>query len=208
VGVVADVTQYSLNRKPPMQIYLADAQYPASFMALVVRTVRDPGQFAAAVRNEIRELDRDQAVFGLATMDELISDSISLTRFSMLLLLNFAALALVLAAVGIYGVISYSVTQRTHEIGIRLAIGAKRSDVMKLVIGHSLKIVSFGLGLGLAVAFLLTRLMSSMLFEVNATDPATFVLVALLLGAVAFIASCIPARRATRVDPIIALRYE
>jgi putative ABC transport system permease protein len=207
VGVVTDVS-HALDRKPPMQMYLPDAQYPASFMTLVVRSAAEPVRLAPAVRNEIFALDKDQAAFALATMEQLLGDSISVRRFSMLLLLNFAAVALALAAVGIYGVISYSVTQRTHEIGIRCALGAQRKDVLKLVVGQGLKLVLLGLGLGLAGSFAFTRLMSSFLFEVSATDPATFVEVALVLIATALVACYLPARRATRVDPLVALRYQ
>ncbi len=208
VGVVNDVSQYALDRKPPMQMYLADAQFPASFMALVVRTASNPNGFVSAVRNEVRALDKDQAVFSIATMEELVGTSIALRRFSMILLLSFAAVALVLAAVGIYGVISYAVTQRTHEIGIRLALGAQPSDVLRLVIGQGMRLVLSGVGIGLVAAFALTRLLVSLLFGVGATDPLTFALIALLLIAVALLACWIPARRATKVDPLIALRYE
>jgi len=206
VGVVADVAQYALDRKPPMQMYLADAQYPSSFMTLVVRTASDPTGFAHAVRNEVRALDKDQAVFSIATLEQLLGASIALRRFSMLLLLSFAAVALALAAVGIYGVISYSVTQRTRELGIRLALGAQSSDVLRLVVGQGLRPVLSGVVIGLVAAFGLTRLLSTLLFEVSATDPLMFALIALLLTAVALLACWIPARRATKVDPMIALR--
>src|SRR5262245_31497682 len=208
VGVVADVAQYALDRQPPMQMYLADAQYPASFMTLVVRTESAPAGFALAVRNEVRALDKDQAVFSIATLEELLGASIALRRFSMLLLLSFAVVALALAAVGIYGVISYSVTQLTHEIGIRMALGAQTLDVLRLVVSQGLRLVLSGVGAGLGAAFGLTRLLSTILFEVSATDPLTFSLIALLLTAVALLACLIPARRATKVDPMIALRTE
>jgi len=208
VGVVADVAQYALDRQPPMQIYLADAQFPASFMTLVVRTASTPAGFTAAVRNEVRALDKDQAVFSIATLEELLGASIALRRFSMLLLLSFAAIALALAAVGVYGVISYAVTQRTQEIGIRMALGAQAGDVLRLVVGQGLRLVLSGVVIGLAAAFGLTRLLGSLLFEVSATDPLTFALIALLLVAVALLACWIPARRAMKVDPMIALRCE
>jgi putative ABC transport system permease protein len=208
VGVVADVAQYALDHKPPMQMYLADAQYPASFMTLVVRTASAPAGFSAAVRNEVRALDKDQAVFSITTLEELLGASIAIRRFSMLLLLSFAAVALALAAVGIYGVISYSVTQRTHEIGIRMALGAQTLDVLRLVVSQGLRLVLSGVGAGLVAAFGLTRLLSTLLFEVSATDLLTFGLIALLLTAVALLACLIPARRATKVDPMIALRCE
>jgi putative ABC transport system permease protein len=208
VGVVADVAQYALDRQPPMQIYLADAQYSVSFMTLVVRTARDPAGFVPAVRNEVRAMDKDQAVFGIATLEELIGTSIALRRFLMLLLLGFAAVALVLAAVGIYGVISYTVTQRTHEIGIRMALGAQASDVLRLIVGQGLRLVLSGVVIGLVAAFGLTRLLSTLLFEVSATDPLTFASIVLLLAVIALLACWIPARRATKVDPMFALRHK
>ncbi len=208
VGVVVDVSQYALDRQPPMQIYLADAQYPASFMTLVVRTTSDPVGFASAVRNETRTLDKEQAVFGIATLEELIGASIALRRFLMLLLLSFAAISLALAAIGIYGVISYAVKQRTQEFGIRLALGAQASDVLRLVVGQGLRLVLSGVLIGLVAAFGLTRLLSTLLFDVSATDPLTFALIALLLTVIALLACWIPARRATKVDPMVALRCE
>jgi putative ABC transport system permease protein len=206
VGVVADVAQYALDRRPPMQIYLPDAQYPASYMTLVVRTESDPAGFVPGVRNEVRALDKEQAVFSIATLEELIGASIALRRFLMLLLLSFAAVALGLAAVGIYGVMSYAVRRRTREIGIRMALGAQASDVLRLVVGQGLRLVLSGVLIGLVAAFSLTRLLSTLLFEVSATDPLTFALIALLLTVIALLACWIPARRATKVDPMIALR--
>jgi putative ABC transport system permease protein len=206
VGVVADVAQYALDRQPPMQIYLPDAQYPASYMTLVVRTESDPTGFVPAVRNEVRAMDKEQAVFSIATLEELIGASIALRRFLMLLLMSFAAVALALAAVGIYGVMSYAVRRRTREIGIRMALGAQASDVLRLVAGQGLRLVLSGVLIGLVAAFGLTRLLSTLLFEVSATDPLTFALIALLLTMIALLACWIPARRATKVDPMIALR--
>jgi putative ABC transport system permease protein len=208
VGVVADVAQYALDRQPPMQIYLADAQYPASFMTLAVRTASDPAMFAPAVRNEVRALDKEQAVFGIATLEELIGASIALRRFLMLLLLSFAATALALAAVGIYGVISYTVTQRTHEIGIRLALGAQASNVLRLVVGQVLRLVLSGVLIGLVAAFGLTRLIKTLLFGVSANDPLTFIVISTLLTVVALLSCWIPVRRATKVDPLLALRRQ
>jgi putative ABC transport system permease protein len=153
-------------------------------------------------------VDKDQPVSDIRTMEDILSESMARQRFSMLLLGIFAAVALVLAAVGIYGVMSYSVAQRTREIGLRMALGAQRSDVLKLVVGEGLKLVLIGVVFGLVAAFILTRVMASLLFGVSATDPTTFVAISLVLISVAVLASYIPARRATRVDPMIALRYE
>jgi putative ABC transport system permease protein len=208
VGVVSDVAQYGLDRKPPMQLYLPESQFPTSFMTLVVGTGSDPAGMTAAIRNEILAVDKDQAVSNIATMEQLLGDSISLRRFSMLLLIIFAGVALTLAAVGIYGVISYSVSQRSHEIGIRMALGATRKDILKLVVGQGMTLTLAGVGIGLAAAFGLTRVMQGLLFGVSATDPATFVLIPVVLAGVALGACFVPARRALKVDPMVALRCE
>ena len=163
---------------------------------------------AASVRRAVWEIDKDQPVSNIQTMDAILADSIARQRFSMVLLALFAGVALVLAGVGIYGVMSYSVAQRTHEIGIRMALGAPTAAVLKLALGYGMKLVIIGIVIGLIAAFALTRLMSTLLFGVTATDPATFTLISLLLIGVAALASYIPARRATKVDPMIALRYE
>ncbi len=159
----------------------------------------------AAIRGEIRALDPDQALFNIATMDQLLSDSTSLRRFSMFLLGLFAALALLLAAIGIYGVLAQSVAQRTHEIGIRMALGAHTRDVLKLVVGHGMALALLGVAAGLAGALGLTRLIAKLLFGVSANDPGTFVAIALLLVLVSFLACYLPARRASKLDPMIAL---
>jgi len=153
-------------------------------------------------------VDKDQPVADIDTMDHIVSEAIARQRFSMLLLGIFASLALVLAAVGIYGVMSYSVAQRTHEIGIRMALGARRTDVLKMTVKQGLKLVSVGMMLGLVAAFLLTRVLASLLFGISATDPVTFIGISLVLLAVAVLASYLPALRATKVDPIIALRAQ
>jgi putative ABC transport system permease protein len=208
VGVVNDVKQYGLDKKEPMQIYLPEAQFPGSFMTLVVRTSIDPKNTMAAIKGEILAADPDQAVYDIRTMEQLLSDSISLRSFSMMLLIIFAAVALTLAAVGIYGVISYSVTQRTHEIGVRMALGANRKDILKLVIGQGMTLTLIGVAIGAAASLALTRLMASLLYGVSATDSATFVFISAILVGVALGASFVPARRATKVDPMVALRYE
>jgi putative ABC transport system permease protein len=209
VGVVKDVRQFELNAEPKPQMYLSHRQF-GFFDArdLVVKTNVDPASMAGAVRKAVWEIDKDQPVSNIRTMETILADSIARQRFSMLLLAIFASVALVLAGVGIYGVMSYSVAQRTHEIGIRMALGAQTSAVLKLAVGYGLKLVLAGIGIGLVAALALTRVMSTLLFGVTATDPTTFTLISLLLIAVAAIASYIPARRATRVNPIIALRYE
>ena len=163
---------------------------------------------ATSIRNAIWAVDKDQPVADIDTMDHIVSEAIARQRFSMLLLGIFAALALVFAAVGIYGVMSYSVAQRTHEIGIRMALGARRADVLKMTVNQGLKLVSIGMMLGLAVAFVLTRVLASLLFGISSTDPITFLGISLVLLAVAILASYLPALRATKVDPIIALRAQ
>jgi putative ABC transport system permease protein len=207
-GVVRDVKQYALDRKDPMQIYLPEAQYPTSFMTLVVHTSVDPKNLIAAVRGTMSEMDKDQAVYQIATMEQLLADSISLRRFSMLLLLIFAGVALLLASVGIYGVISYSVTQRTCEIGVRLALGARRRDIIHLVVRQGIVMTLAGVGIGLVATFALTRLLAALLFNVSTTDPATFIIIPVALTIVALGACLVPARRAAKVDPMVALRYE
>jgi putative ABC transport system permease protein len=208
IGVVKDVRQ-RLIKDPKPQMYFSHQQ--TDFFApedLVVRTDVDPTTLAATVRNTVWEIDKDQPVSNIRTMEEVLADSIARQRFSMLLLAIFASVALVLAAVGIYGVMSYSVAQRTHEIGIRMALGAQTGAVLKLAVAYGMKLVIIGIVVGFVAAFALTRVMSTLLFGVTATDPATFTLISLLLVLVAAIASYIPARRATKVNPIIALRYE
>jgi putative ABC transport system permease protein len=208
VGVVNDVSQYALDKKAPMQIYLPHAQFPTSLNSIVVKTEGDSAAMTAAVRNEILAVDKDQAVFNVTTLNDLMGESIQLRKFFMLLLIVFAFLALTLAAVGIYGVMSYAVTQRTQEIGIRMALGAQTSDVLKLVIKNGMKLALIGMIVGLAAAFALTRVMATLLFGISATDATTFAAVSLGLLVVAFLACFIPARRATKVSPLEALRYE
>jgi putative ABC transport system permease protein len=208
VGVVSDVTQYALDKKPPMQMYLPHSQFPTTFVNFVIKTDNDPSAIFPAVRREILAIDKDQAVFNVVTLDQLQGDSISLRRFFMLLLITFAVLTLTLAAVGIYGVMSYVVTQRTQEIGIRMALGAGTSHVLKLVVSGGIVLALVGVGIGLVTAFALTRLMESVLFGVTPTDALTFAIGSVGLVAVAAIACYIPARRATKVDPLVALRYE
>jgi len=177
-------------------------------MALVLRSTVDPLSLAPALRNAVHEVDPALPVYQVMTMDERLSNSVAARRFNLLLLGVFAALALLLAAVGVYGVIAYVVTQRTREVGIRMALGAQRSDVVRLFIKQGMALVLFGVGLGLLGAFALTRVMTSLLFGVSANDPLTFAGVALLLSAIAMLACYLPARRAARTDPLVALRHE
>jgi predicted permease len=218
VGVVHHVKHFGLDTdstaKIQYQVYLPVAQLPdqlmsglGSNMTMVVRTTVDPLSVVGAVRHQVSQ-GGDQPVFDVETMRQIISESVAGRRFSTLLLGVFAGLALALAAVGIYGVLSYTASQSTHEIGIRMALGAKRIDVLRLVVGQGLRLSLVGVGAGLATALALTRLMSSMLYGVGPTDIVTFAAVSALLAGVAILASYVPARRATKVDPMVALRYQ
>ena len=208
IGVVGDVRQLSLAQEPSPAVYSAFTQISRVGMTLVVRTTGDPLATLATVQNAIWEVDPDQPITQMATMGDLVLSSVAQPRFSMSLLAIFAALALLLAAVGIYGVISYSVSQRTHEIGLRMALGAETGDVLKLIVRHGLFLASLGIGIGLVGAFLVTRLMESLLYGVAALDVTTFAFVAVLLGVVALLATTVPALRAARVDPMVSLRSE
>jgi putative ABC transport system permease protein len=210
VGVVQDVRQVELGAEPKPQMYVPYAQGWSAFAPryLIVSTGVEPLGLASAVRGAVWSIDRDQPVADVRTMEEVLSASLARQRFSTLLLGVFGAVALLLAAVGIYGVMSYSVAQRTHEIGVRMALGAQRGDVLKLAVGQGLKLILVGVGVGLVAAFALTRVMESLLFGISATDPATFVAIPVVLVAAGLLASYVPARRATKVDPMIALRYE
>ena len=208
VGIVGDVKQYGLAKPTTLQTYEPFLQMSFSNMTLVVRGEGNLAPLGAAIRSQVLEIDKEQPISRIRPLEQVVSESVAKQRFSMLLLGIFAAVALVLAAVGLYGVMSYSVTQRTHEIGIRTALGAKQSDVLKLVVGQGMMLALTGVGIGVVAAFALTRLMSALLFGVSATDPLTFVAIPLVLTAVALAASFVPARRATKVDPMIALRYE
>jgi predicted permease len=208
VGVINDAKQFSAENEPPITVYFPYEQYLARNMYLVVKTASEPSALGASIAKAIQSLDPDLPVFDVKTMDERLSDALARRRFAMLLLGVFAVIALILAAVGVYGVMAYSVTQRTHEIGIRLALGAQKRDILMLVIRQALALVSLGIAAGLAVALVLTRVMTSLLYGVSVTDRWTFIVTPLLLAGVALLASYIPARRAAKVDPMVALRYE
>jgi putative ABC transport system permease protein len=177
-------------------------------MTIVARTAGDPMSLAPAAQRVIQSIDPDQPVSDVRTMESWIGTSVARARFGTVLLAVFGVVALMLAAIGIYGVISYSVTQRTHEIGIRMALGAKPGDVLRLIITQGLTLISAGMAIGLGAAFVVTRFMRFLLFAVSPTDPLTFASITVLLGAVALLACYFPARKATRVDPMVALRYE
>ena len=217
IGVVEHVEHDNLEgrfgRTP--QFYLAFTQIPPDRLPgqvrrinLLTRTTVDPVSLTSAVRGQIAAINKDQPVFNVRTMREIVSQSVAQRRFSMTLLTVFALVALALASIGIYGIMSYAVTQRTREIGLRMTLGAQRKDVLALVIGKGMKLVAIGVLLGVIASAALTRTMKNLLFGVSATDPGTFVGIALLLGLVALLACWIPARRATKVDPMVALRYE
>jgi putative ABC transport system permease protein len=211
VGVVGDIKHMGLDADEGAVIYQPHAQKRFAWlrwMTLVVRTGGEPSSLAAAVRSRIQEADKDQPVYNVATVEQLLTKSIAQPRFSTLLLGVFALLALNLTAIGVYGVVSYTVAQRTREIGLRMALGAQVRDVMRLVMGQGLKLVLLGVAIGLAGAGALSRVMKSLLFGVSATDPAIFAIISVLLTGVALLACYLPARRAARVDPMIALRHE
>jgi putative ABC transport system permease protein len=208
VGVVGDIRHSSLEQNVEPTNYIPLAQRPPGSANIVVRGRTNALALANAVKRQVRALNGGVPVFDVRTMDELVSDSIGQPRFRTLLLVVFAAVALILAAAGIYGVMSYSVSLRTHELGIRVALGAGRKELTRLVVGHGMLLALAGVGIGLAAAAAMARLVANMLFEVRPTDPVSFVAVPLILGVVAFLANYIPARRAARVDAIVALRHE
>jgi putative ABC transport system permease protein len=208
VGVVGSIKQSTLSAEARPAMYLPHLQSPAGGMTLVVRSTGDPLAMAAVVREQVHSLDKSVPVTHIRPMDEVFAASVAQQRFSMFLVGLFGVLAVALAAIGIYGVMGYSVAQRAHEIGVRMALGARTGQVLKLILKDGLKLASLGVAIGLAGAFALTRLMSTLLFGVNPTDAPTFATVAVMLIAVALVACYIPARRATKVDPLVALRYE
>ncbi|HEY2459376.1 MAG TPA: ABC transporter permease [Candidatus Acidoferrum sp.] len=208
VGVVGDMHRDGVTRDPVSEIFLPLAQHPARGMDLVVRTSADPRSFAASVRNAIRSADKTVPVLNVSTLEDALRDQVAPRRFQTFLLSLFASLAVILSAIGVYGLMHYSVTQRTHEIGVRMALGAQPLQVIRLVLGEGARITVVGTLIGVGGALSIGRVLSSLLFGVTATDPETFVIVVLLLFVVTFGACYIPARRAMRVDPMVALRYE
>jgi putative ABC transport system permease protein len=208
IGVVADHKQLGLDIAVEPMVYWPHPELVYTGMTLMLRTRGDAAAVAPAARKVIRSLDPLQPIGQVSTMEELMSTSVARSRFSASLLAVFSIVALVMATVGIYGVMSYSVLQRTHEIGVRMALGAQRFDVLKLVVKKGIVLGVVGVAAGIAASFALTRLISTLLFEVTATDAATFTAVSVGLFLVTLIACYVPARRATRVDPLKALRYE
>jgi putative ABC transport system permease protein len=208
VGVVANVRSLELMEEPLPDIYTSSLQDAFVGMSMVIRTTIEPAGLTAAVRKAVQEVDPEQPVSDIRTMENIVSESVTAPRFNLTLLGIFSCIALALSAAGIYGVTSYTVTQRTHEIGIRMALGAGARDVLKMILGQGLRLTIIGVGFGLIASFMLTRFLSSLLFGVSTTDPMTFIVVALFLAGVALAACYVPARRAARVDPIVALRYE
>ncbi len=208
VGVAGDVKGHRLDAAAKPEIYTAHAQTPFNEMYVAIKTDVAPQSIVGAVRSAVQSLEKHQPFYDIRTMEERIGASVAQQRFSMLLLTLFAAVALILTTVGLYSVMAYTVAQRTHEIGIRMALGAQSLDVLRLVMKQGITLALIGVAIGMAASFALTRLMKSLLFGVSATDPLTFITIALLLTMIALLACWIPARRATKVDPMVALRYE
>ncbi|HYK22756.1 MAG TPA: FtsX-like permease family protein, partial [Pyrinomonadaceae bacterium] len=207
VGVVGNIRQEKLTDEVTPEIYVPFSQIPVNGMTLLVRT-SDPLALVSALRNEVLAIDNNQPIFDVKTLDQRVNDAVAVSRSLMLLFAAFAFLALVLGAVGIYGIVSYSVTQRTHEIGIRMALGAQTANVLSLIMKNGLILILTGIAIGITSAVALTRFLTTLLFGVKPTDGVTFIVVSLVFFAIAMIASLIPALRATRVDPLTALRYE
>lgn len=208
VGVVKDVLHDGLEVAAKPTIYVPFLQSPSEFMVTVARTDTDPSSLTYAIRGAIAAVDKDQPILMTRTMADIYSDGVAQRRFNTVLIVVFGVLALFLAMVGVYGLMSFAVTQRTHEIGVRIALGAHRWDVLRLVLGRGIRLTFLGIGFGLAAAFLLTHFLSKLLFHVPQSDPATFILVSVSQGAIALLAAYLPARRAASVDPIVAIRYE
>jgi putative ABC transport system permease protein len=208
VGIVGDVRQFKLDREAPPIAYVPHLQSAWSVISLLVRPKGEPQMVTAALKQAVATIDKDLGVAGLTTLDVTVADAMAERRLLMTLLGVFAGLALLMASIGIYGVIAYSVSRRTHEIGIRMALGAEGRDVLRLVVWQGLKLTLLGVAVGLLASFALTQLMEKLLFEIKPTDPWTFVVLPVLLIVVALLAIYFPARRATRINPMVALRHE
>jgi putative ABC transport system permease protein len=208
VGVVGNIKQESITQDVAAELYVPSAQSPLNSMTLFVRTSSDPLSLVSSVRSAVLSIDGDQPIYGVKTLGQRVSDATAVSRSLTVLFTAFALLALALGSVGIYGIVSYAVTQRTNEIGIRMALGANPRDILQLILKHGLVLVLSGVAIGVAGALALTRFLTTLLFGVTATDTFTFVAVSLIFFVIAMCASLIPARRATKVDPLTALRYE
>jgi putative ABC transport system permease protein len=208
VGIVGDTKQYGLDQTSPAQVYEPLAQMPFSFMTFVVKTTGNPMTLARAIEQRIQSVDPEQPVTRSRPLQQIVNGSIADSRTGMLLLSVFAGIALLLAATGLYGVMAYSVTQQTREIGLRMALGAERGRVLKLVVGHGMLLTTIGLLIGLAGSLALTRLLHDFLFETSPTDPVIFTGISLMLACISLLACSIPAWRASNVDPVVALRHE
>lgn len=206
--MVGDIRHSGLDSQPQPEIYLSDLQEPQSGMTLVIKTGDDPASLAPAIRQEVQFVDKDQPVSRIRTMNRVFADSVSRQRFNALLLAAFGAMALTLSAIGIFAVMNYSVQQRTHELGVRIALGARPQSVVRFVVQEGMVLTLAGMALGLCASLAVTRLMSSLLYSVSPHDPSTLVIVSALLGLIAMSASYLPARRAANVDPVEALRFE
>ncbi len=208
VGIAASIRSAELREDPESELYFSANQNPFESMSLVIRSSVEPASLSASVRQIVNEVDKSVPVSDVKTMDHIVSESVTQPRFNLFLLGLFSGLALVLSVAGIYGVTAYTVTQRTHELGIRIALGAQVGDVLRMIMGQGMTVIGIGIAIGLAAAFLLMRFMNSLLFGVSATDPFTFAGITAVLIAAGLLACYVPARRATKVDPLIALRSE
>jgi putative ABC transport system permease protein len=208
VGVVGNVRHFELSTKPKPEVYAPFLQFPRAFMYLVLRSTLPPATLASEVRREVQSADKDQAVYDVKSMDQIVATSIQKQRVSTLLLGVFACLALFLSSVGLYGALSYSVTQRTRELGVRMALGAQRGDVLRLIISKGMMLVAFGTAIGMVLALMVTRVLSSFMYNVSTRDPLTFMAIPAILAAVGMLACLLPALNAMKVDPVVALRYE
>jgi putative ABC transport system permease protein len=208
VGIVGSTRDESLNEEPYSQTYLSHVQVPQRSLSLVARSSADPLLLVPSIRGIVSAIDKDQPLFNVETMEQVLGNSVAQQRLNMLLMSIFAGVALVLAGVGIYGVMSYSVKQRTHEIGVRMALGARVGTVLKLVVGQGMALAGLGILVGLLAAFGLARLMTGLLYGVSAFDPTTFIAIPIVIAVVALMACFIPARRAAKIDPISALHCE